>query len=73
MAGAALAALSPYIARGYDHKFFSIDPCIPSILGYNRGMKQETKDELILATLATSPCWVLLGVIIFHNLPSWMG
>ena len=39
----------------------------------NISMKQDTKDELILATMATSPCWFILGVIIFHNLPSWMG
>ena len=32
-------------------------------------MKQETKDELILAAMATSPCWFILGVIIFYNLP----
>ena len=39
----------------------------------NIGMKQDTKDELILAALATSPCWGILGVIIFYNLPSWLG
>ena len=73
MAGVAPVALSPCPARVYDHKFFWIDPCNPARVGYNRGMKQETKDELILATLATSPCWFILGVIIFHNLPAWMG
>ena len=31
--------LSPYIARGYDHKFFWMDPCNPTRVGYNRGMK----------------------------------
>ncbi len=36
-------------------------------------MKQDTKDELILATMASSPCWFILGVIFFYNLPSWMG
>jgi len=39
MAGAAAAALSPCPARGYDHKFFWIDPCNPTRVGYNRGMK----------------------------------
>jgi hypothetical protein len=46
--------------------------CIPATLGYNRGMKQETKDELILAALATSPVVLILGVIICYNLPSWV-
>jgi hypothetical protein len=36
-------------------------------------MKQATKDELILATLATAPVWGILGIIFFYNLPSWMG
>ena len=42
-------------------------------MGYNGGMKQETKDELILAAMATSPIVFILGVIVFYNLPSWMG
>jgi hypothetical protein len=46
--------------------------CIPATLGYNGGMKQETKNELALAALATSPIVLILGVIFFYNLPSWV-
>ena len=35
-------------------------------------MKQDTKDELILATMASSPVWAILGYLIVHNLPSWV-
>ena len=42
------------------------------MIGYNRGMKQDTKDELILATMASAPVWGILGVILFYNLPSWI-
>jgi hypothetical protein len=36
-------------------------------------MKQATKDELILATMATSPIFAILGYLIVHNLPTWIG
>ena len=34
-------------------------------------MKQATKDELILATMASSPIFAILGFLIVHNLPTW--
>ena len=36
-------------------------------------MKQATKNELILATMASSPVFGLLGFLICYNLPSWIG
>jgi hypothetical protein len=35
-------------------------------------MKQATKDELILATMASSPIFAILGFLICYNLPSWV-
>ena len=70
VAGAAAPAVSPYIARGYDHKFFWTDPCNPPRVGYNRGMKQQMIDEEKAARLRVMafglvyPGVVLLGIAI---------
>ena len=71
MAGRAPSFLSPYIARGYDDKFFWKDPCTLGILCYNRGMKSKN-DDIILALMASSPIFGLLGFLVCYNLPSWV-
>ena len=68
--GAAAPAVSAYIARGYDHKFFSIDPCNPARVGYNRGMKRQMIEEekaarlRVLAFGLVYPGVILLGIAI---------
>ena len=65
MAGAAAPALSPCPARGYDHKFFWIDPCNLTRVGYNRGMKDETKETILCFTLgALYPVTMLVCIAI---------
>ena len=62
--------MGPFSAKRFA-PFLGFWACIPSTLGYNGGMKQATKDELILATMASSPIFAILGFLIVHNLPTW--
>ena len=58
--------------RAFFRSFFRFWACILSTLGYNGGMKQTTKNELLLAIMASSPVFGLLGFLICYNLPSWV-
>ena len=52
--------------RGYDHKFLGIDPCNPTRVGYNRGMKRQMIDEEKAARLRVMAFGLVYpGVILF--------
>ena len=70
MAAGRRPRLNPCPIRTYNHKFFWIDPCNPTRVGYNRGMKRQMIEEEKAARLRVMafglvyPGVVLLGIAI---------